>query len=133
MIPARKYKVKVVCWPNSSNATAQPPLANPKASENPEGQRPSTVGTLGNNPPPLQNIQVCTSTPWPEVGKMSVNLFELRKVWPIPHTNNTVIPTYSKPPIKIESQHKSNQPPVQQHPQKQNNVDGDQIVQFAKI
>ena len=50
LIPIRKYKVKVVARPNSSNTAIQPPLANPKASENPEGQIPSTEGTPGNNP-----------------------------------------------------------------------------------
>ena len=49
-IPTRKYKVKVMARPNSSNATGQPPLANPKAPENPEGQKPSTEGNQGNNP-----------------------------------------------------------------------------------
>ena len=40
---------------------------------------------------------------WPEAGKMSGNLFELRKEWPIPPTNSsTVTATSSKPPIKIE-------------------------------
>ena len=34
---------------------------------------------------------------------MSGNLFELRKDWPIPPTNNTTTAT-SKPPIKIEPQ-----------------------------
>ena len=35
---------------------------------------------------------------------MSRNLFELRKDWPIPPTNNTVTAISSKPPIKIEPQ-----------------------------
>ena len=35
---------------------------------------------------------------------MSGNLFELRKDWPIPPTNNTTTATTSKLPIKIESQ-----------------------------
>ena len=61
-------------------------------------------GTSENNPPLLENIPVHAGTPWPEAGKMSGNLFELRKDWPIPPTNNTVTATSSKPPIKIEPQ-----------------------------
>ena len=50
-IPTRKYKVKVVASPDSSNATAQPPLTNPKAPENSDSQKPSTQGTPANNTP----------------------------------------------------------------------------------
>ena len=50
----------------------------------------------------LENTPVCASTPWPKAGKMSGNLFELRKDWPIPPTNNTMVTTNSKPPVKIE-------------------------------
>ena len=35
---------------------------------------------------------------------MSENLFELQKDWPFPPTNNTVTPTNSKSPTKIEPQ-----------------------------
>ena len=35
---------------------------------------------------------------------MPGNLFELRKDWPIPTTNNTVTATNPKLPIKIEPQ-----------------------------
>ena len=55
-------------------------------------------------PPSLENDSVCTSTPWPEAGKMSRNLFELRKDWPIPPTNNTASATNPKLPIKVEPQ-----------------------------
>ena len=79
LIPTRKYKVKVVARPDSSNVTMQPPLANPKAPENPEGQKPSTVGMPGNNPSPLENILFHASIPWPKAEKMSGNPFELRK------------------------------------------------------
>ena len=65
-----------------------------------ENQKPSQEGTPENNPPPLENIPVHTSTPWPEAGKMSGNLFELRKDWPIPPNNNntTATATTPKPP-----------------------------------
>ena len=96
--------MKVLVRPNSSNATAQPPLTNPKAPVNSEDQKLSPEGTPENNALPIENIPVCTSTPWPEVEKMSGNLFELRKDWSMPPTNNTVTATSSKPPIKIEPQ-----------------------------
>ena len=72
-----------------------------------ENQTPSQEGTLENNPPPLENIPVHAGTLWPEAGKMSGNLFELRKDWPIsPNNNNnaTATATIPKPPIKIEPQ-----------------------------
>ena len=81
----------------------QPPLTNPKTSVNSEGQKPSTEGTPENNHP-LENIPFHASTPWPKAEKMSGNLFELRKDWLIPPTNNTVTATSSKPPITIEPQ-----------------------------
>ena len=82
----------------------QPSLTSPKAPVTSESQKPSPEGTLENIHPPLQNIPVHASTPWPEAGKMSGNLFELRKDWLIPSTNNTVTATSSKPPVKIEPQ-----------------------------
>ena len=45
LIPTKKYKVKVVARPNSSNATMQPPLTPPNAPTNSEGQKPSQEGT----------------------------------------------------------------------------------------
>ena len=79
LIPAKKYKVKAVAKPNSTNAIAQPPLTTPNAPVNSENQKPLQESTLENNPPPPENIPVCTSPPWPEAGKMSGNLFQLRK------------------------------------------------------
>ena len=64
---------------------------------NSESQKPSAEDSP-------ENIPVCASTPWPKVGKMSGNPFELRKDWLIPPTNNTVTDTSSKPPINIEPQ-----------------------------
>ena len=36
-----------------------------------------------NRPPPLENVSVCKSTPWPRAGKMSGNLFDDRN-WLLP-------------------------------------------------
>ena len=104
LIPIKKYKVKVVTRPDPGHATALPPQTNPEAPMNSKGQKPSTEGMPGNNLPPLENTPVCASTPWPEAGKMSGNLLELRKGWPIPPTNNIITATNSKLPIKIEPQ-----------------------------
>ena len=103
LIPTKKYKVKVVARPDPSSVTAQPPQTNAKAPVISESQKPST-----SEKPLIITIRKCPSlhdsTPWPEAGKMSGNLFELRKDWPIPPTNNTMTTTNPKLPIKIEPQ-----------------------------
>ena len=63
--------------------------------------------TSENNPPPLEDAPVCAGTPWPEAGRMSGNLFEIRKDWPIPPTTNTATITATNPKlptIKVEPQ-----------------------------
>ena len=61
-----------------------------------------------NRPPPLEDAPVCESTPWPNAGKISGNLFEERKDWLLPpnylNNNNkdTTGVTSPKPPIKEE-------------------------------
>ena len=59
---------------------------------------PPQESTSDSNPLPLESIPTHAGTPWPKAGKMSGNLFELRKDWPIPPTST------SNPPIKIEPQ-----------------------------
>ena len=44
----------------------------------------SKAPTPDNRPPPIEDAQVCESTPWPEAGKIFGNLFEERKDWPLP-------------------------------------------------
>ena len=86
--PTKKYKVKVIARPKpapkASNTTAQLPLTTPSAPTNSEKQNHSQVSTSESNPQPLENIPAHAGAPWPEAGKMSGNLFELRKDWPIP-------------------------------------------------
>ena len=75
--------------------------------QSPNQSRKSKIFTrryFREQPPPLENISVHGSTPWPKAGKMSGNLFKLRKDWSIPPTNNTTTATIPKPPIKIEPQ-----------------------------
>ena len=71
---------------------------------NPESQQPTT---LENSPPPLEDAPVLAGTLWSGAGKMFSNLFEIRKDWPVPPSNNapTNIITKSNPPtIKTEPQ-----------------------------
>ena len=63
LTPNKKYKVKVVEKPESNNTSMQPPTTTSKALTDLEDQNPSQVGTSENNPPPLENIPVHTSTP----------------------------------------------------------------------
>ena len=69
LIPVKKYKVKVVEKPESSNTNVQPPTTISKSPTNLENQTPSQEGTLQNNPPLLENIPAHAGTPWPEAGK----------------------------------------------------------------
>ena len=101
LIPTKKYKVKVVPRPDPSNATTQLPQTNAKAPVNSESQKPPTSE---NKPPTLENAPVHASTPWPKAGKMSGNIFELKKDWPIPPTSNTVTATNPILPVKVEPQ-----------------------------
>ena len=100
--PTKKYKVKVVARPDPGNASMQPPQGN--ATVIPESQQPPTSE---NKPPPLENVPVCVGTPWPKAGKMSGNLFEVRKDWPIPPATNTATIITTNPNlamIKVEPQ-----------------------------
>ena len=101
LIPTKKYMVKVVARPDPGNRTTQLPQAKAKTPINPESQKPSTSE---NNTPPLEDAPVHASTPWPKAGRMSDNLFELRKDWPIPPANNTTTVTKPKLPVKVEPQ-----------------------------
>ena len=86
--------------PNPGNATAQLPQESTPV--NPESQQPPMSE---NNPPLLGDAPVCPGTPWSGAGKMSSNLFEIRKDWPIPPSTNTTtnITTNPKPPkLKVE-------------------------------
>ena len=57
---------------------------------------------------------------------------ELRKDWLIPPTNNTITATNSKLPINIEPQEQEQPTLSATAAQKQNDVDGDQTVPFAR-
>ena len=78
--------------------TMQPPIKTPSAPINSEKVNSPQESTSDSNPPPPESIPAHAGTPWPEAGKMSGNLFELRKDWPILPTST------SNHPIKIEPQ-----------------------------
>ena len=88
LIPTKKYQVKVIArpkpGPKASNTTVHPSLTTPSAPINSEKQNPSQISASDSNPPPLKNIPTQAGTPWPKAGKISGNLFKLRKDWPIP-------------------------------------------------
>ena len=106
LTPTKKYKVKVITRPGRD--TTKPPQTNDQTPINSESQKPLTSE---HNPPPLEKPPVHASTPWPKAGKMSGNLFELRKDWPNPPANITVTTTDPKPPIKNEPQDPDQQNP----------------------
>ena len=88
--------------PNPGKTTMQQPQES--AQVNPESQQPPTSE---NNPPPLEDAPIHASTPWPGAGKMSDNLFEIRKDWPVPPSTNTSTNVTTKPKlptIKVEPQ-----------------------------
>ena len=103
LISTKKYKLKVVARPNSSNATMQPPLTAPNAPTNSEGQNLYRK-VLQEQPTLLKSIPVHAGIPWSKAGKMSGNVYELRKDWPIHPTNNTATASISKPSINLEAQ-----------------------------
>ena len=80
-----------------------------------------------NRPPPLENVPVCESTPWPGAVKVSDNLFEDRN-WLLPSNyldsenknENVTGITSPRPPIKEEG--------PKMNEQSAENVDGDQIA-----
>ena len=82
--------------PKASNTTKQPPITAPSAPINSGKSNPPQESTSDSKPPPLKSIPTHAGTPWPKAGKMSGNLFELRKDWPFPPSST------SNPPIKIE-------------------------------
>ena len=102
--PTKRFKAKIAVKPNSDEVTVQPPTTVSKAPTDLENQTPSQEGTPENKPPPLEDVPIHAGIPWPKAGKMSGNLFEIRKDWPIPsnynndNNRNTDIATSSESP-----------------------------------
>ena len=103
-VPTKRFRPSTVSRP--SEATAHPPVTTSKASPNvgPQVQEE----TSDSRPTPLENAPVHESTPWPDAGKISRNLFEERKDWLLPpnylnnDNKNTTGVTIPKPPVKEE-------------------------------
>ena len=99
--PTKRIRPNTASRPSE---TAACPAAT--ISKAPMNAKPQTDASE-NRPPPLENAPVCKSTPWPNGGKMSGNLFEDRN-WLLPpnylnnDSTNATGSTSSKPPIKEE-------------------------------
>ena len=107
--PTKRFKAKMAVKPNPNEVTMQPPTTVSKAPTKLVYQTPSQEGTPENKPPPLEDAPIQAGTPWPKAGKMSGNLFKIRRDWLIPpnysnnnNNMNTAIATSSESHIKIE-------------------------------
>ena len=129
--PAEKRKRAVPKRFRPSTAP-RPTAMQPPAFVSEAPAKPKT-DVLESRPPPLENVPVCKSTPWPGTGRMSGNLFEDRN-WLLPpnymdnenkneHNNATGI-TSLRPPIK-EEESKVNE-------QSAESVDGGHIAPSAR-
>ena len=90
-VPTKRFRPSAA--PKSSKTAVQPPVTVSKVPEAPE-----------NRPSPIENFQVCESSPWPGAGRMLGNLFEDRN-WLLPPNylnNDCKNPTSPKSPIKEE-------------------------------
>ena len=98
----KRFRANTVAKP--SKATMCTPMTISKAPTNIKPQ--VQEGTSDSRPPPLEDVPVHKSTPKPDAGKISGNLFEERKDWlhPPNYLNNdnkdTTSVTSPKPPIK---------------------------------
>ena len=59
------------------------PVTAPSAPMNSEKENSPQESTSNSSPPVFESITTNANTPWPGAGKMSGNLFEMRKDWPI--------------------------------------------------
>ena len=103
-VPTKRFRPSITSRPGE--AAACPPTTTSKA---PTNDRPQVQEeTSDSKPQSLENVPVCESTPWPNVGKISGNLFEERKDWLFPpnypnnNSKNTTNVTSPKPPVKEE-------------------------------
>ena len=100
-VPTKRFRPSTAHKP--SRTAAYPPATVSKAPANVTPQ----INTSENRPPPLEDVPVCESTPWPGAGKMSGNLFKDRN-WLLPpnylknDNKSTTDIASPKPPIKEE-------------------------------
>ena len=74
--PRPTKRSKVAAWPDSDKMTTK--SSNTKAPMNTKNQE-TQAQTSQNNPSPLEDAPIHTGNPWPKAGRMSGNLFEIRK------------------------------------------------------
>ena len=74
VVPTKRFRANTVSKP--SEVTAHPPATIFKA---PTNIKPQAQEGTDNRPPPLEDAPVHKSTPWPNAGKISGNLFEGKK------------------------------------------------------
>ena len=97
--PTKRFRPSMA--PKPSETTMHPPVTISKAPINVKLQTDASE----NRHPPLENAPVCRSTPWPDAGKMSENLFKDRN-WLLPPnylndvSKNTTGITSPNPPHK---------------------------------
>ena len=103
VVPTKRFRANTVSKPNEGAMC--PPMTISKA---PTNIKPQAQEGTDDRPPPLEDATFHESTPWPNTGKKSGNLFEERKDWLLPpnYLNNdnkdmTGI-TSPKAPIKEE-------------------------------
>ena len=100
--PTKRFRPSAASTP--SRTAVHPPGTVSKA---PASVTPQTDASE-NRPPPLKDVPVCKSTPWPNAGKMLGHLFEDRH-WLLPpnylnnDNKNAAGIASPKPPIKEES------------------------------
>ena len=101
-VPTKRFRPSTA--PKPSETATHPPVTVSKAPVNVKSQTDAPE----NGSPPLENAPVCESTPWPDAGRMSGNLFKDRN-WLLPpsylnnDSKNTTGITSPRPSIKEES------------------------------
>ena len=98
--PTKRFKVEA--WPDSDKTTAKSSIT--KAPINTKNQE-TQAQTSQNNSLPLEDAPIHSGNLWPEAGRMSGNLFEIRKDWLTPPNNMPMTKTVTQP-----------QPPTQNAP-----------------
>ena len=109
-VTIKRFKPSTISKP--SETAMQPPVTVSKVPEAPE-----------NRPLPLEKVQVCKNTPWPGTGRMSGNLFEDRNWLLLPNYLNNDCKDAASPNPKLRKSLRQ---------KNKGNMDGDQIVPFAK-
>ena len=106
-MPTKRSRPNTV--PKPSETAMCPPMTISKAPTNIKPQ--AQEGTSDNRPPSLEDAPVHESTPWPNVGKISGNLFEEIKDWLLPpnYLNNKDTTGITSPKLPIKEEPKTDE------------------------